>query len=66
MIHNPLEVEVQRDVVLPLHYTGLTGTARIREQEGTLRSFPLDARSQAVVPVTIPPRSRTWLIAEAP
>jgi hypothetical protein len=66
MIHNPLEVEIQRDVVLPLHYTGLTGTARIREQEGTLRSFPLDARSQAVVPVTIPPRSRTWLIAEAP
>ncbi|MFN0067942.1 MAG: alpha-galactosidase [Limisphaerales bacterium] len=66
MIHNPLDVEVRRDVVLPLHYAGLTDAARIREQEGPLRPVTLDRQSRAVVPVTVPARGRTWLVVEAP
>ncbi|MCK6500515.1 MAG: hypothetical protein L6Q38_13660, partial [Nitrospira sp.] len=37
MIHNPLTVEVEREVMLPLYYAGLTDTARVREQEGRLK-----------------------------
>lgn len=66
MIHNPLDVEVRRDVVLPLYYAGVTGSARIREQEGRSKRYRLDAQSRAVVPVTIPPKSRTWLVVEGP
>lgn len=66
MIHNPLEVAVTREVRLPLHHAGLTDTARIREQEGRAKRVRLDRDSQAWVTVTIPARSRTWLVVEAP
>jgi len=66
MIHNPLTVEARREVVLPLYYTGLTGSARIAEQTGRPKKYRLDAQGRAVVPVTIPPESRTWLVVTAP
>ncbi len=66
MIHNPLETAVTRDVILPLYYTGLQGSAKIREQDGRPKRYRLDAQGRAVVPVTIPAASRTWLVVEAP
>lgn len=66
VIHNPLEVEVQREVILPLYYTGLRGSAKIREQDGRAKRYRLDAQGRAVVPLTIPASSRTWLVVEAP
>lgn len=65
MIHNPLDEAVERDVVLPLYYTAIEGTAAIREQEGPVSRVPLDARHQATVRVKIAPRGRTWLVVEA-
>jgi hypothetical protein len=61
MIHNPLDHEVERVILLPLYYSGLTGAARIREQEGPYREYPLDAQGRAFVPLKIPARSQTWL-----
>lgn len=66
MVHNPLEVAVERDVVLPLHYAGLTDEARIRIENGPLEPLRLDRQSRAVVHVKIPAQSRTWLVVEAP
>ncbi len=66
MIHNPLTVGVHRDVVVPLHYAGLSGSAKIREGEGSPKRYHLDPQGRAVVPVTIPAQSRTWLLVEAP
>jgi hypothetical protein len=65
VIHNPLPVEVEREIVLPLYYAGLTGPARIREQENEARNYPLDYASRAFVTVKIPAQSRTWLVVEA-
>lgn len=66
MVHNPLEVEVERDLVLPLHYAGLADAARIRVENGPFRRHTLDRQSRAVVPVRIPARGRTWIVVEAP
>jgi hypothetical protein len=66
MIHNPLTTEVEREVMLPLYYAGLTDTARIREQEGRSTRVRLDRQSRAFVKVRIPAESRTWLVVEAP
>lgn len=65
MIYNPLDQPVQREVKLPLYYTGLTATAQIREQEGPPKRYQLDRQYNITVPVTIPARSRTWLLVEA-
>ena len=66
MIHNPLETAVDREVTLPLYYSGLSGSARIRIEDGPARDYALDARGRALVPVRIPAQSRTWLVAEKP
>jgi hypothetical protein len=66
MIHNPLDEPVERTVTLPLYYTGLTDSVRIREQDGELRSYRLDRQQRASVSVKIPANGRTWLVVEAP
>ncbi len=64
MIYNPLDQPVEREVKLPLYFTGLTTTARIREQEGESKRYKLDRLYDVTVPVTVPARSRTWLLIE--
>jgi hypothetical protein len=66
MIHNPLDVAVEREVVLPLHYAGLTDAARVRIEEGPLQEVRLDRQSRARIRVSIPPSHRTWVVVQAP
>jgi hypothetical protein len=66
MLYNPLRTPMRRTVRLPLYYTGLTESARVREQGGEPVVYQL-ARDYAIeVPVTIPAEGRTWLVIEAP
>ena len=64
MVYNPLDHAVKRDLTLPLYYTGLTRTARIREQGGKPRTYRLDRRYNVTIPLTVPARGRTWLVIE--
>lgn len=66
MIHNPLNVAVEREVVLPLYYTGLTNAALVHEQDGPSKRYELDRAHRIHVPVKISPHGRTWLTVEAP
>jgi hypothetical protein len=64
MIYNPLSRPVTRDLELPLYYTGLTQTARIRQEEGKPRTYKLDHGYNVTVPVAVPAQGRTWLTIE--
>lgn len=64
MLFNPLDQEIERQITLPLYYTGLKGKARIREKEGKARTYKLDAQQQVVLTVRIPARGYTWLVVE--
>jgi len=64
MVYNPLDLAVKRDLTLPLYYTGLTKTAKIREQEGKPKTYKLDRRYNVTIPLTVPARGRTWLVIE--
>ncbi|WP_160713353.1 alpha-galactosidase [Chitinophaga solisilvae] len=64
MLYNPTQQEVTREIDLPLYYSGLTATARIREKEGPLKSYSLDRSFQAHVKVNIPAAGYTWLVIE--
>lgn len=63
-IYNPLDEPATRTLRLPLYYTGLTTTARIRQEDGEQREFPLDRAGRATVDVTVPARGMTWLVVE--
>lgn len=62
MLYNPLPQPVTRKVTLPLYYTGLSRSARIREKEGPVKQYTLDGDHKVNVTVTIPAGSYTWLV----
>lgn len=63
-LYNPTDSDMERTVTLPLYYSGLKGSASIREREGKPRKVKLDAGCNATVTVTIPANGYTWLVAE--
>lgn len=64
MLYNPTDKEMIRDVKLPLYYTGLSKTARVREKEGIVKTYNLSRDYKIDVNVTIPANSYTWLVIE--
>jgi hypothetical protein len=66
MLHNPLDVEVERTIRLPLHDAGLGGAAVVRVEDGAPRRLALARDASLTLPVRIPARGRTFLTIEAP
>lgn len=64
MFFNPTGQEITRTIRLPLYYTGLTGQVRIREAEGTPKTYRLDRDYSAMLTVTIPAGGYTWYVIE--
>lgn len=65
VVHNPLATPVEREVVLPLYYSGLKSTARVRVEGGAAKRVNLDSQARAVVKLSIPAEGRTWLTVES-
>jgi len=49
---------------LPLYYTGLKETARIREQEGKSKRYDLDRKYNVRITIDMEPNSITWYVIE--
>ena len=64
MLYNPLKEKINRTIQLPLYFTGLTNTVKIREKEKASKTYTLDRDYKAKVTVSIPAESYTWLILE--
>lgn len=64
MVYNPTNETVQKRLVLPLYYTGLSEKANVREREGKAATYPLDRNYRVEIPVTLAPRSYTWFVIE--
>ncbi|RAJ87340.1 hypothetical protein CLV59_10189 [Chitinophaga dinghuensis] len=64
MLYNPTQEAITREIALPLYYSGLTQTARIREKEGPLKTYTLDREFNAHIKITIPAGGYTWLVVE--
>lgn len=63
-VYNPLDRAATRTLYLPLYYSGLSSTARIRQEDGPQAEYPLDRSGRAKVELTIPPHGMTWLVVE--
>ena len=64
VLYNPTDDALTRTISLPLYYTGLTKTARIRAHDGKPQTYRLDRQYRVSVPVTIAAGSFTWLTIE--
>ena len=64
MVYNPTVIEVEKEIKLPLYYTGLRNKAKIREREGHLKEYQLERDYSVNVSVKIGPQSYTWFVIE--
>lgn len=64
LVFNPLDEVVHKELAVPLYYTGLTGSARFREQEGAAKKFMLDREFNVRLPVTLPANGYNWFVIE--
>ena len=64
LVFNPLDQPVKRELTVPLYYTGLTDTAKIREQESRPRTFKLDREFNVRLAVELPPNGYSWWVVE--
>ena len=65
MFFNPLDKDIVRTIRLPLYYTGLKDTAKVREREGKMRRYRIDRSSHTIeLTVRIPAGGYTWFVVE--
>lgn len=64
IVFNPLDQPVKRLLTVPLYYTGLTGTAHIREQENKGAPYQLDREGNVHLSVDIPANGYSWFVIE--
>lgn len=64
LLFNPLSEDITREIEVPLYYTGLERTARIREREGRSTRYRLDDNRAVRLTVTIPANGYTWYVVE--
>jgi len=64
MVYNPRDRHVEKALMLPLYYTGLSDTAHIREQEGGAEKYELDRKYNVTISINMEPSSVTWFVVE--
>ncbi|RME96130.1 MAG: alpha-galactosidase, partial [Verrucomicrobia bacterium] len=64
VVFNPLPEPVERLLRVNLYYTGLTDTARVREQDGPAREFTFARDHTIRLPVRVPARGMNWCVIE--
>lgn len=64
LLHNPLDKKMDISIKLPLYYTGLTKTAKIRIGDQPLKLYKLNEKGEAEISLSIPAHGSIWLVIE--
>lgn len=64
LLFNPLPEKITRRIVVPLYYTGLTDTARLRVEGGGPVSYRLNRSYEIELTVTLEPGKTWWGVIE--
>ena len=63
-VYNPLAVDIEREIKIPLYYTGLTDRAVVKEQDGEAVEYILDRNYFITIIAKIPAKGYNWYIIE--
>ena len=64
MLYNPLKEKIDRTILIPLYYSGLTNIALVKEKEGGFKKYTLNRNYEIELKFSIGPESYTWFIIE--
>ena len=65
MVFNPTTETRSENVTLPLYYSGLTGGVAVSVDGAAAIKTSLARDYSLAVPVTLPPKSTTWILLTA-
>ncbi len=61
-VFNPLNQDMEREIRLPLYYSGLSKTASVAEKDGQSVKYRIDRDYTVKIKVRIPAESSTWFV----
>ena len=64
LVFNPTDHVIRKKITIPLYYTGLTETAKIREQDNPSVSYPLNREYEIEMEVEVKPNWYNWYVIE--
>ncbi len=64
MLYNPLKETLTRTIKIPLYYSGLTDSVKVREKEGRVTEKKLNRKFEMELTFTIAAGSYTWFVIE--
>ena len=64
LLYNPTKEKITRTIRVPLYYTGLQNSVRIREREGQFVSYSVNRNYEVDLTVTLPADSYSWWVIE--
>lgn len=64
-IYNPLDVAIEKEISIPLYYTGLTDTAVVKEKDSSKgKYYNLNRDYSITLKISIPAKGYSWYIVE--
>lgn len=66
MLFNPTSTPITRTIELPLYFSGLDTSVRIREREGKPVTYSINRSYTASIEVQIPANGYSWWVIESP
>jgi hypothetical protein len=64
MFFNPTDEDIEREVSLPVYYTGLNKEAKVSEQDGEAKDYQISRDYKIDLKVKIPANSYNWFVIE--
>lgn len=64
IVFNPTDREIEKELRLPLYYTGLKGKATIKSENGLATQHTLNEKEELLLSVKIKPQGTTWFVIE--
>lgn len=64
LIYNPTSERIEKTINVPLYYSGLTNTARVKEKDSAGKDFTLNRKYEIELPVSLPAESYSWYVIE--
>ncbi|UBM58279.1 alpha-galactosidase [Marinilongibacter aquaticus] len=62
MLYNPLNVPVQKEILIDLYYTGLTEKVQLTDNAGKNLTLELDRKFNLKLPISIPANGYQWFV----
>ena len=63
-VYNPLDIAIEREIEVPLYYTGLTNKAIVKEQDKNGKEYSLARNYSILLKIRIPAKGYNWYIIE--